>query len=72
MPTLPTEDWVDKSRGALTKTQWQVLVSRIPEEYHRNPFYSLPGDELPLEIIPLDDFVDTHQGMPQHVVFFSH
>lgn len=72
MPTVPTAEWVDKSRGALTKTQWQALVSHIPAEYHNNPFYSVPVKELPLEIILLDDFLVSHKRMTLSVVFFPH
>lgn len=72
LPTLPTEDWVDKSQGALTRAQWMGLVSRIPEEYHNNPFHSVPDDELPLEIITLDEFLDAHNGMACFVVSFCY
>lgn len=66
MSTLPTDGWVDKSRGALTSAQWKCLVSRIPIEYFNNPFHSMPEDELALEIVSLDDFLDTHAGTSCH------
>lgn len=72
MPTLPTEHYVDKHKGALTKTQWKELVSRIPATYHHNPFYALPDDQLPLAIVPLDEFLKKHQGKAPAILFSHH
>lgn len=70
MPTLPGKAWVDKSAGALTGAQWKTLVARIPEDYHHNPFHSLPEGELPLDIVTLDDFLLEHKGMTHSVIPF--
>lgn len=61
--TLPTEDWADKTKGALTRAQWECLVARIPRTYHSNPYYQVPDNELPLEIVALNDFLVDYPGM---------
>lgn len=63
MPTLPTEDWADKKKGGLTRAQWELLVARIPKEYHNNPYHSVSDGELPLQIVDLADFLAAHTGM---------
>lgn len=63
MTTLPTEDWTDKKKGALTQAQWAILVARIPKMYHDNPYHKLPKNELPLQIVALNDFLVDHPGM---------
>lgn len=63
MTTLPTEDWTDKKKGALTRAQWRLLVGRIPANYNDNPYFEVTDNELPLEIVPLNDFLVDFPGI---------
>lgn len=38
------------------------LVWRIPRSWRNNPRYQVPEDELPLEFVPLKDFLSDHPG----------
>lgn len=60
MRSIPDKDWNDRSAGGLTQANWLELVSRIPPSYHGNPHYNVADGELPLEFVPLDDFLEEH------------
>ncbi|KZP21991.1 hypothetical protein FIBSPDRAFT_953321 [Athelia psychrophila] len=57
MPSLPTQNWIERTKGALTRANWQQLVNRIPKSWHNNPHHNVDENELPLKFMPLEDFL---------------
>ncbi|KZP07907.1 hypothetical protein FIBSPDRAFT_965240 [Athelia psychrophila] len=63
MPSLPTQNWIERTKGALTRANWQQLVNRIPKSWHNNPHHNVDENELPLKFMLLEDFLI---GWPEH------
>lgn len=60
MRSIPSNEWNERSAGGLTQANWRQLLLRIPESYQGNPHYQVADGELPLEFVPLADFLETH------------
>lgn len=63
MPSIPTQDWLERKRGGLTQINWENLVKRIPQSWRENPNYAVADNELELRFMSLDEFLTGSPGM---------
>lgn len=63
MPSLPAQNWIERTKGALTRANWQQLVNHIPKSWHNNPHHDVGENELPLKFMPLADFLIGWPGL---------